>query len=86
MTGDPFAPTGDEGGRHPLDARLDAEAGRGEPGLQQRRAFRLLVSDLGQVPDLLGNGGVVGGVGLDVGRHGLVTGLGDGGSGSHEGG
>ena len=78
------APTGDEGGGHAGDARLDVKAGVREVGLEEGRALDLLVADFGEVPDLLGGGGVGGRVGLDVGEDGVGGGLGGGGCGEEE--
>ena len=79
-----FSPAGDEGGRHPRDPGLDLEAGVGELSLQQARALRLLVPDLGKIPDLLRDRAVAGCVGLHMSQHRLVAGLGSGGGGGRE--
>ena len=49
-----MAPLGDEGRRHPGDTRLDREPFGLELGLEKSGALVLLVSHLGQVPDLQG--------------------------------
>ena len=84
--GRPLAPRGHESGGHPRHAGLDLESGARQLLLEQRRALGLLVADLGQVPDLLRHGGVVGRVGLDVGEYGVVAGLGGCGGGGGPGG
>ena len=71
----PLAEARGEGRRHARDSRRDGEARGPELLLQERRALRFLVTDLGETPDFQGRGLEGGFRRVDAGDDGLLGGL-----------